>query len=604
MPHTGRIAGWGLTDFGTDEPSAQASVMQFADIPIYDYLDPFVAENWVSDYLPEFIATGSLDPPKGASSGDSGGPLLIPVEGDENWIVAGIDSWGASSNSDQAPFSMFTDVSLYSDWIDEVVGQNKWKGFEWANWNFDTGIFDEVGESGLPAVRVRPFGLGKARSLFYSSDLKNWQAFEFLIGSFNSYQWNEDGSFTLYPGDWDSPKKSIFFKYEEMDQLVSGSGPLPMRPYQVVRGLSPRLSEQVFGQNQTIFKLEDLVAGRRYHLGLKRNEQYAFSFDLYQKIGSQFYAMSSGLKNLGSVSRPFTAGGGSEYWIAISTANGGYGYEMYLQADARVSVASNDWHEGKLETGDYMYRRNGVLMDAYSASTNISGDVKIEVESEFDAEMGIYDRNTGRQIGYYDQGAENDLESFIVYGEDLQEGEFRIFNFDHGVYGSYRFRYFPISEKSTLTVGTDERRAITERDRSSTNEENETRYYEFIEIENPGKYSSITITVDALGASVYTGLWDYDLNDFIETDFGGYNSHTFNPELTNRYMVYVGAIRGQRNVNYHLKVEGIEVVDDPEDPENGDPINLGEKRFPFVGNSGWPESQLEELPRLPRDFRD
>ncbi len=331
LPDSGRAIGWGLTEIGVDETYVPTSKLQFADIPIYEYLDPFVTENFVLEYLPEFIATGSLDPAKGASSGDSGGPLLILADESEEWIVAGIVSHGGTNESVEAPLSMYTDVSVYSDWVDLLVGYKNWNGVGFNSWGYDTGIFEETGENGLPLSHVWPFGYGYARSLYFSSDLKNWQEFNFRMGSFNSYRWNEDGSFSLFPEDWIGEKRSIFIKYEESSQLVSSSGPLPLYPNQITRGSSSRLANTIFGQDQTIYKFQNLVAGRRYQLSIERNEDFSFSLDFYEKIGDKYYAKAAGFMNLSGYSAPFTAGSGSEYWISISAFQEGYGYEIDLQ---------------------------------------------------------------------------------------------------------------------------------------------------------------------------------------------------------------------------------------------------------------------------------
>ncbi len=571
LPESGRAIGWGLTQIGADQNYVPTSKLQFADVPIYEYLDPFIIENWRSEYLPEFIAAGALDPAKGTSSGDSGGPLLIPADDGENWMVAGIVSHGPSNTSDLAAFSMFTDVAVYSDWIDQIIGYGKENGTGFEAWGFDTGIFEEIGDNGLPVGRVWPFGSGNARSLRFSSDLRNWQEFEFDIRSFGSYRWNEDGSVTLFPEDWIGDGNSLFVQYEETDQPVSGSGPIPLYPYQVSRGLSSGLNKGIFGQDHTLYKMENLVPGKSYHLYVDRSDLFHFSFDFYEKVGDEYHVVGVGLRDIGRYAIPFAAESGSEYWVAISAYEEGYGYEMYLQELVREMVGPDEWHEGQLSEDDSMYRRSGVVMDTYGASVLISGDVKIELESEFDAEMGIYERVTGKQIGYFDYGAENDRETFIAYGEDLRDEQFRIFNFDHGVYGTYRFRYTSFDESSTVDVGVDEQRSVTKSDRvSSENSEGEVRYFEFIEINQPSEYSSINVTIDASLALLSTGIWDYNADGYLENDFGDTATFTFVPEPENRYFIYVSSLRGERNVNYTLKVQGVAIDDDFDD---GNPID-------------------------------
>lgn len=72
------------------------------------------------------ICSGTFEGGKTSCNGDSGGPLVVPLE-DGSYIQAGIVSWGLSSTSghgceERAMFSVYTDVSAFVPWLNEVIG--------------------------------------------------------------------------------------------------------------------------------------------------------------------------------------------------------------------------------------------------------------------------------------------------------------------------------------------------------------------------------------------------------------------------------------------------------------------------------------------------
>jgi secreted trypsin-like serine protease len=74
------------------------------------------------------ICSGTFEGGKTSCNGDSGGPLVVPLE-DGSYIQAGIVSWGLSSTSghgceERAMFSVYTDVSAFVPWLNEVIGAN------------------------------------------------------------------------------------------------------------------------------------------------------------------------------------------------------------------------------------------------------------------------------------------------------------------------------------------------------------------------------------------------------------------------------------------------------------------------------------------------
>ncbi|XP_069484631.1 ovochymase-1 [Ambystoma mexicanum] len=108
------IAGWGVTE-GT---SIKASpVLQQASVSLISNA-VCILQYWDVDVGPTNICAGHL----GVSSsclGDSGGPLMCKHEG--SYKLVGVVSWGSGECDTNIP-AVYTRVSMFRSWIDEVIG--------------------------------------------------------------------------------------------------------------------------------------------------------------------------------------------------------------------------------------------------------------------------------------------------------------------------------------------------------------------------------------------------------------------------------------------------------------------------------------------------
>uniref|UniRef100_A0A4W3HPE5 Chymotrypsin-like elastase family member 2A n=1 Tax=Callorhinchus milii TaxID=7868 RepID=A0A4W3HPE5_CALMI len=112
--HPCYITGWGLIQAGGNA----AIRLQEALLPVVDHATCSRDEWWGSGVNQRMICAGG-DGSKAGCHGDSGGPLNC--EGtDGSWVVQGIVSFGPGTcNIYQKP-TVFTRVSAYLDWINEV----------------------------------------------------------------------------------------------------------------------------------------------------------------------------------------------------------------------------------------------------------------------------------------------------------------------------------------------------------------------------------------------------------------------------------------------------------------------------------------------------
>jgi len=74
------------------------------------------------------LCSGTCEGGRTASSGDSGGPLMVPLE-DGSCIQAGMVSWGLTAATGQgcaetANFSACTRVSTFLPWLESVTAGN------------------------------------------------------------------------------------------------------------------------------------------------------------------------------------------------------------------------------------------------------------------------------------------------------------------------------------------------------------------------------------------------------------------------------------------------------------------------------------------------
>lgn len=105
------LAGWGLIKV---TPNTYPGSLQKVQLPVISTSQASVVYN----YIPSTdIMAGYKNGNKDACNGDSGGPLIVPVE--DEYKIAGIVSWGSNSCN---TYGGYTRVSLFEDWIRTNTG--------------------------------------------------------------------------------------------------------------------------------------------------------------------------------------------------------------------------------------------------------------------------------------------------------------------------------------------------------------------------------------------------------------------------------------------------------------------------------------------------
>lgn len=118
-----RAAGWGNTVAGTDNGSLYPNELQQGTMQIVSNSDCQTAWAGVegATITPSMICAAHYTPLPGVATcdGDSGGPLLYDAPGGPRLV--GITSWGILGCLEDPYANVFTRVSSFTDWIDQVT---------------------------------------------------------------------------------------------------------------------------------------------------------------------------------------------------------------------------------------------------------------------------------------------------------------------------------------------------------------------------------------------------------------------------------------------------------------------------------------------------
>jgi len=111
------IAGWGATTFENDMGSDFPTLLQDAMVPVVSNAVCNSPESYGGDIQDSQLCAGYLEGQVDACIGDSGGPLMITVDGLR--VQAGITSTGAGCGL-PGLYGIYTDLSHYIQWMGQA----------------------------------------------------------------------------------------------------------------------------------------------------------------------------------------------------------------------------------------------------------------------------------------------------------------------------------------------------------------------------------------------------------------------------------------------------------------------------------------------------
>uniref|UniRef100_A0A671UEX6 Peptidase S1 domain-containing protein n=1 Tax=Sparus aurata TaxID=8175 RepID=A0A671UEX6_SPAAU len=101
------VAGWGET-----ETDSRVDDLRVVGVSVVD--QKVCRRQWSNEYVPANVICADIT----ILQGDSGGPLVC------NGVAAGVVSFGNDGCSDPRFPNVYTDVSKFCPWIDQIVSQN------------------------------------------------------------------------------------------------------------------------------------------------------------------------------------------------------------------------------------------------------------------------------------------------------------------------------------------------------------------------------------------------------------------------------------------------------------------------------------------------
>lgn len=113
-------SGFGAT---SDDPDAPENFeLHTVDLPIVSLTQANLPNIFNGRILPNMLPAGSTSDNRSSCNGDSGGPLVVTSNDGTTKVLAGISSFGGTCDDDiSGPYSVFTRISEFSDWINDVM---------------------------------------------------------------------------------------------------------------------------------------------------------------------------------------------------------------------------------------------------------------------------------------------------------------------------------------------------------------------------------------------------------------------------------------------------------------------------------------------------
>lgn len=107
------VTGWGKANVTHNHFSAS---LNFVEVPLVDH--SLCREMMSGDVTENMLCAGVLGKIQDACEGDSGGPMMVKYR--ETWFLIGLVSWGELGCGHKDKLGIYTKVSNYLEWIDNV----------------------------------------------------------------------------------------------------------------------------------------------------------------------------------------------------------------------------------------------------------------------------------------------------------------------------------------------------------------------------------------------------------------------------------------------------------------------------------------------------
>lgn len=538
-----KTLGWGLTSY-TSESDTTSAILKEVDAVIAE-IDDEEENDPKHDY---FVKTEGINPIRGTYSGDSGGPMLIQSLDDPEWKLAGVTSFGQRSIAQGRNANYFTKISYAAPWIDCIIAhpfsvRPEIKPMQ----RIVTGIMvDGVPKTGY---KFWPFADGPNISM--------WRAGSFYYPDLNTFRidderhiYNPDGSFIFVDSGFTQNGQtttSSLMRIQQREEQSFGNAPIPIRPFHNIKGRSPDTGERTFDKSGDTFIIEGLEPDRDY--------TYPTPYNLYAAREGKITKVHPrwGRPPYRSPDK-FIAEADTTYFLRVNELSPWPDdYEFGIMPFDALELSTGNTTTGTLSARSHIYKNEHTRAELLESNSASYGELRLEVYSEFDAELQLFDKRTARKIGYYDVSSENETETFIFSADDFQEGTIAVYNFDKDIYGEFSAKLYSHTNPS-IAFDTDQQFAVTNADDNFTSSETgETTYYQRFTFRGRTRKDHTKVRTYVpygdLGVAVYDG------DDLVDFNFGeSFGEIEFESTPYKKYEIYVYDFDNYRNVNFELKI--------------------------------------------------
>lgn len=424
-----RILGWGDTTPNPAEPIFPAKLQQ-ADVPIVS-MEFANQENYFNGVVTDkMITAGASDPLRSASFGDSGGPLLGFNETTDRWEQIGIASFAALCSKMDNPYTVFTRISEYTDWIENIVSN------DFLQWVSDRGVGpkSDIDHDGIhpltewqfgmdPLVRDSKLKIGKISlskqkggnvlywslenqnispiwdiSTLFSSNLKTWLSRPIELDLVSTEVDPVSGASRLNIPLWKQGQPGKFFKLVIHDRPDYYRGPIPLR-----------VGSRALGQNgvyRTDYLLEVIDKTKPIRINThavyppNQSEKTNHLIQLYDTVSARLLREETATDG-DEIDFVFIPNENEDYLLRVIL--GGTGGPFEVRVDYGNEDPPTDYTlpiSGSLTPEDTPYRRRGHYSDRYKFG--------LEIESNINGKGNIYRIRV----------TSDELDSFVAYKTD------------------------------------------------------------------------------------------------------------------------------------------------------------------------------------------
>ncbi|EDY84175.1 Trypsin domain protein [Verrucomicrobiia bacterium DG1235] len=456
-----RVIGWGLTDLVQNDPGRVSKLRQ-ADLNVLD-------RDWINsaDILNGGVADrmlpiGKLDPVVTSSFGDSGGPMIVRDGGEDR--LAGVTSWGTGCFTHVLPYSVYTDVIPYFDWIDTVLNRDR---LIWENAygvsvseneaayrlgrspeNVDKPLLFVDREGIQTDLVTRPFSRDWKYSLsYYDIGVLAWRELDWNFGQ----GLLEDGALEVDLPE-EAWRESVLIRSQQIARSDSNAEIVDLAVNQLVAGSFGDLASE----GVRAFRISGLEPAHGHRV-LLLSEGGTVRYSLRSKAGSEFEEMSGEIEGREDVE--FLTQDGGEYWLFLSPMADGVEFSVYLARNDISSLSSySSIAQGRLEFGDAKLGESGYRVDSFSlVGESRESNVLAIVESSIDTAISILDTKTLKAAGQ-SNGWSTGLYEYMVFNRPSRDEEgmdglsFRVMNAEPGRVGRYEIELIEYEEERTLSL--------------------------------------------------------------------------------------------------------------------------------------------------------